>query len=364
MEYAPNGTINDYLIKSTVSIGWDLRLIWTLQLLNAISYLHKTGCVHRDIRCVNILLDENLDAKLSDFGVCFWHSHLGSVKTPQHYTKKDVYEVKSDQETIQFNFDLRLFGIVLSKMLLFGEEVDTTELFDWKSQKITQDIPCSFDPYKELIGLCFGPQMTANALRIYIISVITHMRSSKESNNDIVDLFEKFVLDAENIDTSIEMMQVPDHTLLESLKQWSKGEKSNDSPIPQFIQQLKKMDNARTADLITILEQIEMGDNSKVVSLIDHIKKKKPFCQIGILALGYLGKRGIAAKDVLIKILNDNAWPNYQLCAAEALLRLELVDGAIEKIGEVVTQQMTADFEEYRLAASKLLPLLAKYSEL
>ena len=42
-----------------------------------------------------------------DFGVCFWRSHKGMIETPLHYAKKDIYEVKSEEETVDFTFDLR-----------------------------------------------------------------------------------------------------------------------------------------------------------------------------------------------------------------------------------------------------------------
>ena len=40
-----------------------------LQLLSAIEYLHDTaGIVHRDLKPENLLLDENFNIKIGDFG--------------------------------------------------------------------------------------------------------------------------------------------------------------------------------------------------------------------------------------------------------------------------------------------------------
>ena len=38
------------------------------QLVEALRFMHNNGVAHRDLKCENILLNENYDLKISDFG--------------------------------------------------------------------------------------------------------------------------------------------------------------------------------------------------------------------------------------------------------------------------------------------------------
>lgn len=56
MEYASLGTLESYLKHQTNPIDWILKMKWSMQLSNILMYLHHRGIVHRDVRCVNILV--------------------------------------------------------------------------------------------------------------------------------------------------------------------------------------------------------------------------------------------------------------------------------------------------------------------
>lgn len=42
---------------------------YTRQIVSAIGYLHRNDVVHRDLKAENLLLDNNLDIKVVDFGL-------------------------------------------------------------------------------------------------------------------------------------------------------------------------------------------------------------------------------------------------------------------------------------------------------
>ncbi|KAL0406780.1 UNVERIFIED_CONTAM: Serine/threonine-protein kinase [Sesamum latifolium] len=68
MEYMAGGSVAD-LIQPNQPLDEGSIACITRDLLHAIEYLHNEGKIHRDIKAANILLTENGDVKVADFGV-------------------------------------------------------------------------------------------------------------------------------------------------------------------------------------------------------------------------------------------------------------------------------------------------------
>ena len=68
MEYAPNGSLEDYIAKNT-PFAPDKCYQLSKEIAYAIRFLHDKGIIHCDIKSANILLDANMHAKLADFGL-------------------------------------------------------------------------------------------------------------------------------------------------------------------------------------------------------------------------------------------------------------------------------------------------------
>ncbi|XAR50093.1 Non-specific serine/threonine protein kinase [Bertholletia excelsa] len=74
-DYLPNGNLEDLLHErgdEKQSLNWNARLRIALGSARGLAYLHHDCCpriVHRDIKSSNILLDENLEPHVSDFGL-------------------------------------------------------------------------------------------------------------------------------------------------------------------------------------------------------------------------------------------------------------------------------------------------------
>ncbi|XP_059316371.1 probable LRR receptor-like serine/threonine-protein kinase At1g67720 isoform X1 [Lycium ferocissimum] len=131
-EYMHNGTLRDHISESTDKkhLDWLARLKIAEDAAKGLEYLH-TGCnpsiIHRDVKTSNILLDINMRAKVSDFGLSRQAeedlTHVSSVARgtvgyldPEYYANQQLTE-KSDVYS---------FGVVLLE-LISGRKPFSTE---------------------------------------------------------------------------------------------------------------------------------------------------------------------------------------------------------------------------------------------
>ena len=72
LEFQSGGDLFDEIVKRNPYVESDARKA-CLQLLTAIKFMHDQGIAHLDLKPENVLLDENCNVKVTDFGLskCF-----------------------------------------------------------------------------------------------------------------------------------------------------------------------------------------------------------------------------------------------------------------------------------------------------
>lgn len=69
LEYCPEGELFDYIVSKD-RLDEDEARIFFRQIVSAVAYIHNSGYAHRDLKPENLLLDEDQNLKLIDFGLC------------------------------------------------------------------------------------------------------------------------------------------------------------------------------------------------------------------------------------------------------------------------------------------------------
>ncbi|KAF8691756.1 hypothetical protein HU200_040149 [Digitaria exilis] len=162
-EYMPNGSVDDHLSnRSTSTLSWPMRLKVALDSARGLKYLHEEmefQVIFRDLKTSNILLDENWNAKLSDFGL----ARHGPTEGLTHVSTAVVgtlgYAAPEYMQTgrLTAKSDIWSYGVLLYELITGRRPIDRNrpkseqKLLDWVKPYIgdKKRFPIIIDPRLE-----------------------------------------------------------------------------------------------------------------------------------------------------------------------------------------------------------------------
>lgn len=119
MDFVAGGSLEDRLRQKLPSLSQVVDIM--SKLADAMQCAHKQGIIHRDLKPSNILLESNLEPKISDFGLAKWIDQLKSqsgsgvvMGTPQ-YMPPEQAEARSEEVDAQS--DVYSLGAIMYEMI-------------------------------------------------------------------------------------------------------------------------------------------------------------------------------------------------------------------------------------------------------
>uniref|UniRef100_A0A1J3GSH6 non-specific serine/threonine protein kinase n=2 Tax=Noccaea caerulescens TaxID=107243 RepID=A0A1J3GSH6_NOCCA len=130
LEYAPHGSLASLLFGSEGTLDWKKRYKVALGVADGLSYLHNDcprRIIHRDIKASNILLSQDYEAQISDFGLAKW--------LPENWAHHIVYPIEGTfgylapeyfmHGIVDEKTDVFAFGVLLLEIITGRRAVDT-----------------------------------------------------------------------------------------------------------------------------------------------------------------------------------------------------------------------------------------------
>ena len=189
MEYMQGGSLFNVL-RSKQPLDWTIRARIAIDMASGLAFLHQENILHRDIKSLNVLLDENGRAKLTDFGLSRVKAETKSIATatktntnqdsvgtiqwmsPELFKRKAVYTQKSDV----YSFGVTLWELA-SRKIPFADAANQVLIQGWVQDGDREDIPTDCPPkIASLIQACWdaSPDKRPNAG-----SILTYLKSDR-----------------------------------------------------------------------------------------------------------------------------------------------------------------------------------------
>ncbi|XP_074317631.1 putative serine/threonine-protein kinase PBL19 isoform X1 [Silene latifolia] len=207
-EYMPNKSLEDHLFANgSHPLPWIQRLKIMLEAAEGLAYLHQgmeVQVIFRDFKSSNVLLDENMQAKLSDFGMAREgprgeHTHVSTMPVGTYGYAAPEY-IKTGH--LRNKSDIYSFGVVLYEILTGRRTIErnrpTSEqkLLDW-----VQRFPADSKMFYMIMDFRLRNQYPLRTARKIAKLADTCLRSEAEDRpdmNEIIEVLKEAILESEN----------------------------------------------------------------------------------------------------------------------------------------------------------------------
>ncbi|XP_064973777.1 serine/threonine-protein kinase PCRK1-like isoform X1 [Musa acuminata AAA Group] len=202
-EYMPNGSVEDHLsVLSRTTLSWSMRLRVALDAARGLTHLHEEmdfQIIFRDFKASNILLDEDWNAKLSDFGL----ARQGPAEGLSHVSTAVVgtfgYAAPEYMQTgrLTAKSDIWSYGVFLYVLITGRQPIDKNlpkgeqKLLEWVRPYITdvKKIRIIMDPKLE------GDYSLKSASKLVTVAnrCLVRQPKSRPKMSDVLEMVQRII---------------------------------------------------------------------------------------------------------------------------------------------------------------------------
>ncbi|KAF0900434.1 hypothetical protein E2562_037435 [Oryza meyeriana var. granulata] len=150
-EYMPNGSLDELLHGAGAGAGkaakarpdWDARYKIAVGVAQGVSYLHHDclpAIAHRDLKPSNILLDDDMEARVADFGVAKALQSAAPMSVVAgscgYIAPEYTYTLKVDEKSDVYSFGVVLLEILTGRRSVEPEYGEGNNIVDWVRRKV------------------------------------------------------------------------------------------------------------------------------------------------------------------------------------------------------------------------------------
>ncbi|XP_057787124.1 leucine-rich repeat receptor-like serine/threonine/tyrosine-protein kinase SOBIR1 [Salvia miltiorrhiza] len=155
-EYMKNGSVHDYLLqvsRGERELEWAARYKIIMGIAAGLEYLHMNHTpriIHRDLKPANVLLDDEMEARIADFGLAKsvpdanTHVSTSNIAGTAGYIAPEYYQTfKFTDKCDVYSFGVVLAVVVMGKMPSdeFFQNTEEMSLVKWMRNVMTSDDP-------------------------------------------------------------------------------------------------------------------------------------------------------------------------------------------------------------------------------
>ncbi|KAM1354113.1 hypothetical protein ACFX2H_033507 [Malus domestica] len=200
-DFMPNGSLEKYIFlekEKGVFLGWDRMHEIALGVAGAIKYLHE-GCdiqiLHFDIKPHNILLDENLNAKISDFGLARFYPRdhntlsltaprgtLGYIAPEMFYRNLGAVSHKADV----YSFGMLLMEMTGRRKNLNAHAQNSSQIYfpSWIYDQLEKGLSV------EIVDACENDKQVAKKMIMVALWCIQLKPADRPSMSKVIEMLE------------------------------------------------------------------------------------------------------------------------------------------------------------------------------